>query len=276
MIAIGAVIVLYNKLCAASASLNTLLKQTGLKPLTCLADNSENREIAAENADISVKLGLNYLDMGGNKGLTAAYNRAIDKLVDHCDWIVLFDDDTEVPTDFCMCLQEATAQSPETDIFLPWVEDDKGLLSPCRTDGYRFRRLSADQICHLVRQGASRLSAVNTGMAIRATRFAGYRYDPHLFLDCVDHLFLHQMKQGGAAIGILDVRLQQQFADSHASCAEKLGRFRIYAQDYAYYCWITRQNKLVCRTMLFSRACKLAWQCKDTAFFRQMRTVAET
>jgi GT2 family glycosyltransferase len=227
--------------------------------------------MAADNAVTSTKLGLIHLDMEGNKGLAAAYNKAINRIRNLCKWIVVFDDDTSVPADYCRRLDEEAAKDPEAYIFLPLVADEKGLLSPCRSAGYRFKRISAEEVRHLSQNRPDHLSAINTGMAIKADLFINYHYDTRLFLDCIDHLFLYQMRQTGTVIRVFDVLLHQQFADTRASCAEKLARFRIYAGDYAYYCRITRQNKVACRIMLLGRAGKLAWRCRNSAFFRVLR-----
>ena len=245
---------------------------SGYRPEICLVDNSTDLSIAGQNARWCAEQNLLYLKMNGNQGLSAAYNQALDQVAGIWDWIVLLDDDSHVETGYFDALLQAQLRFPETAIFIPQVYDATGLLSPCRIRGCRMKRIRKDRFIKsdhsLETVSMDGLSAINSGMAIKAACFQDYRYDRHLFLDCIDHLFLYHMKKQGAAMRLLYAELRQDFADNRTDLAGSLARFRIYNSDYRYYCQQTGQKSVCCSAILWVRAAKLAWRYHDLRFFR--------
>ena len=100
------IIVLYNKSVDESVTYNCLKKYDNLKVIVC--DNSTksfNNKIKVESDQFI------YIDMHGNKGLSIAYNRALDsieKINPKMEgYVMLFDDDTFIPEEYFSKMTEA-------------------------------------------------------------------------------------------------------------------------------------------------------------------------
>lgn len=204
---ITAVMVLYNRRAAESETLSRLERRKDLELL--LVDNSGVR---TDNEAFCAREGIHYLSMGGNKGLSRAYNAALDRLfaegVSGEDVVVLLDDDTEVPGLYFDLLRLALREQPDTDIFAPVIRGQDGVIySPNR---YRFlkNRLLVNPVTEAEQ---SSFNAVNSGMAIRMRVFESYRYNESLFLDEVDHCFCREQRALGRKFGVLNIVLEQRF-----------------------------------------------------------------
>jgi len=229
MAGIDAVVVIYNKPLAQSRTVATLNAPGNVR--IHIADNSTadygNRAIAQAR-------GYEYVDMGGNAGLSRAYNRVIDTLEKDDGLLCLFDDDTEVDSSYFEALQEAADAHPDIDVFAPVVKDQRGILSPCVIRGMSCRRVT--RLDELPERG---VTAINSGLAVRRRVFAHYRYDEGQFLDYVDHAFVRDIAgHERARIHILeDVVLRQDFSGStRQSRASAMQRYRIFKKDTAHYC----------------------------------------
>jgi len=227
MLPIYALVVIYNKSCADSTSCQCLQDFKGINVI--IADNST---VINDNKEYAESRGWKYVSMGGNKGLSKAYNRGI-MLVDKPNAIVcLFDDDTEISSDYFDLLTAKAVQEPDTKIFLPCVYDEIGLLSPSIIDGLAVRRVSSVDIIM-----PEHINGINSGMAIRADVFENYYFDERYFLDYIDHAFLRDMKRMGHRISFFNARLKQSFFDN--SCVDiksAINRFKIFRRDFKRFC----------------------------------------
>jgi len=229
MAGIDVVLVIYNKPLAQSQTAATLNAPGDARVI--IVDNSTadygNREFAQAR-------GYEYVDMGGNAGLSRAYNRVIDTLEKDDGLLCLFDDDTEVDSRYFEALRKAAEAHPEIDVFAPVVMDQKGIMSPCVIRGVSCRRVKS--LGELPERG---VSAINSGLAVRRRVFAGYRYDEGQFLDYVDHAFLRDITgHERARIYILeDVVLKQAFSGSaRQNRTAAMQRYRIFRKDIMFYC----------------------------------------
>lgn len=171
--------------------------------------------------------------MRGNKGLSKAYNCILDKLEKNNDILCFFDDDTIVSSDYFDTLREFTKQYEYINIFAPIVEDVKGIISPCILDGIQGKRIK--KIMDIPK---NKISAINSGLAVRLKVFMNYRYDENLFLDYVDHSFIKDVIQNDKTmLCVLPTIIKQSFSDT-----EKLGiktdlkRFKSFKKDITYFC----------------------------------------
>ena len=92
IIKIEAIIVIYNKEIEMSVTYNDISNIKDENIEVCIIDNSTEKN---NNLLYCNKNKIKYFSMNGNKGLSKAYNKAIDNLGDS-DVVVLFDDDTEI------------------------------------------------------------------------------------------------------------------------------------------------------------------------------------
>lgn len=185
-----------------------------------------------DNEKIARSRGWRYLNMGGNKGLAKAYNRAIEEINSEDGILCLFDDDTEINKDYFNKLEEISRQEPETDIFLPLVYDEIGLLSPSVIKGLAVKRVNDPKDIPI-----DKINGINSGMAIRMKVFKDYRYDQKYFLDYIDHAFIRDMKKRNHHMTIFETILKQNFfANSNANVDDVVRRFQIFRKDFKRFC----------------------------------------
>ncbi len=255
-IEIYAVVVVYNTRCEDSITLRSLDGAEGVGVL--VVDNST---VETGNGEYCRQKGWEYCPMGGNFGLAKAYNRALEYLKGKDGIVVWFDDDTSVPADYFEALRRSAEENPDIAVFVPYVFDEAGLLSPCYIKGCRVRRLRQDE-----KVEEENITAINTGMAVRLEAFEGYRYDEGYFLDYIDHAFLRDCKERGQKIGVFDAVLRQRFSDnSHDDLEKDLVRFRIFAKDFSRFC-LSRGSRVHGFFTLFARSVKLGMIYKTFEF----------
>ena len=229
---IAAIVVVYNTFCGDSSTCQSLSSLDRANVRVVVYDNS-TRDYG--NQMYCSEKGWTYLGGKGNKGLSAAYNCGIGRLKqDRFAGIVcLFDDDTHLDTSYFDAVEQADWS--KRNIYVPFVFSAGQLISPCIG-----RKFFAD--CGTFRDeqqardyAGKDLSAINSAMALHISLFDDYRYDENLFLECIDHKFLMDMKEKGESIGFLDYRCQHSLSAHERPKKEAaLSRFQIYARDYGY------------------------------------------
>lgn len=249
---IYAVLVVYNRSLADCPVFEALRKSVGVTTFVC-----DNSTADYQNAAQAARYGLRYLSMDGNKGLSVAYNRALDTILreETGDALIcIFDDDTTVLPSYFDTLRATAAKEKDADVFLPFVYDAKGLLSPCKKKGVRFVRCEKKDVAAL---SQDKLYGINSGMALRSRVFRTNRYDEGCFLDCVDFALLRDLKEQGYTCTILDVSLGQAFSATTARTAEqKKTREKIYRRDFAHFCDKTTKTRLAGKCYLLARRMK--------------------
>lgn len=190
-------------------------------------DNSKDRNVAQKNADFALEK-LLYIDMGGNKGLSHAYNRAV--AMRESAHVVIFDDDTEVTNTYFTQVDDWISTHGPADIFVPIVHADGQPFSPCRPWLFSFRPIRK------VRDWNSDFSAINSGMVVASSVFERCSYDERLFVDFIDHQFILDARQAGMRIVPMDgIYLDQRYSlvsDDRRAATIRLGIFR---HDSAVY-----------------------------------------
>lgn len=241
---IAAIVVVYNTFCGDSSTCQSLSALDRGNVRIVVYDNSTrdygNQMYCSEKR-------WNYLGGKGNKGLSVAYNRAIEQLKqDGFSGIVcLFDDDTHLDSSYFDAVERA--DWTKSNIYVPFIFSSGQLISPC-IGKKNFADCSTFGDEQEARDYAGKdLSAINSAMALNISLFDDYQYDENLFLECIDHKFLMDMKEKGESIGFMDYRCRHELsAHANPSKAAALARFRIYAKDLRYllksksfaYLWI--------------------------------------
>ena len=279
------VTVLYNQELTAGSCWKTLLEPALEKAVpeceaagkpgiqVIAADNSTDPEILEKNRRTTRDRDIVYLDMQGNKGLPAAYNRAIftacgkDRAAD--SWIVLADQDTSFPADYLPVLIRET-ESTDASVLFPEVRAGEKQLSPCRKKGDRFVPYSPGN-----GRGENGETAffINTGLALNLELFAGYgiRYDERIFLDFADFDLICQIRSSTDAAfrQMPGIVLQQAFSGTEARTPEQdLERFRHFMQDgrVFYGKWY---GEKAAAAAIRSRALRLAAKHRDIRFLKK-------
>lgn len=232
------IMVIYNKALEESDAYKCL-KDSDIRLVVC-----DNSTLDAGNMAIADSNSVDYIFMGGNIGLSRAYNRGLDYIFEKYnpndgDLICVFDDDTMIPKDYFECIKGATGE-----ILLPIVLDGVGIMSPVLMKKDVTRRISSRQEALCIRP--EYLSGINSAMAVRASIYRDYRYNEEMFLDYIDHMFIMNMRDKGIYPKVLDIDIRQQFSAIDDSREAAAARFALqkkdlrifYKNNYAMYLYV--------------------------------------
>lgn len=131
-----AILVVYNKYIKDSATYTFLKKHKDINVIVC--DNS-TRDY--KNQSVVKSDGYTYIDMHGNKGLSKAYNVALDVLQNKTGYVILLDDDTILNEEYYNSVLNLSC-----DIALPIVMDEKSILSPSKVNDGVVSRWDGQEI----------------------------------------------------------------------------------------------------------------------------------
>ncbi len=245
-----ALLVIYNRSCEDSPSCEGLRRDLSARAV--IVDNSTEPN---DNARYCARRGFGYVSMGGNRGLAAAYNRGIAWIKRHTNatHVVLLDDDTTLPEGFLEGTATFAAAHEDTQVILPLVDDEKGLLSPCRIEGWLTSRVT--DVHELT---PDTLTAINSGMTVALTVFDDYEYDEGYFLDYIDHAFVRDLRARGVTFGITKQRLTQRFAgNARGDRRAAKRRLAIFKQDFRRFCGRTLKGRLTAEAVIMRRRFKV-------------------
>ena len=144
--------------------------------------------------------------MNGNKGLSKAYNAAIDTI--EADIVILFDDDTNVTAEYFRTLNDAVIENPNIDIFAPIVYGQDGMIySPNEFNFLKNHFISSpDQAID-----PNKFNAIASCLAIRMKVLKNYRFNELLFVDQVDQYFFYEQRKLHRTFMKLDTIISQNF-----------------------------------------------------------------
>lgn len=229
------IMVTYNTSCQDSLTYKNLKTINGLNLIVC--DNSTNVAIKKENEKLSQSDNFKYIDMGGNKGLSKAYNKAIGYIEKSPDkFICLFDDDTSINEEYFNKLLNNLNKN-HADIYLPIVLSLERIMSPCLLKKDRCIEVkSLDQL-------KGTLSGINSGMVINASVYQDYKYNENLFLDYIDHDFMRSMNEKKKKVFVMyDIVIHQNFSMESNDVDSSYKRMMILKHDFKEF---YKDNKLM-------------------------------
>lgn len=226
------IIVLHNTIIADSCTCRNLecIQEQGICPL--IVDNST---VLLGNAEHAAQKFWHYISMDGNKGLSVAYNAALDLIASK--WgldnvvIILLDDDSEINEAYFSTLRKAIADHPDVDIFAPVIQGQDGsYYSPNSYGKIKSHQLKA--VSDIIPQ--SKFNAINSCTAIRGGVFSSYRFDTRLFLDQVDHKFFEDQRHKGTRFQKLDIVIRHNFSlqESSTNPEAHRKRYEILVRDF--------------------------------------------
>lgn len=257
-----AVIVVYNKKVEDSITCKNILNNSDNSLGILIVDNSTTD---LGNKEYCANKGIEYISMDGNKGLSKAYNAAVNACMGK-DAIVLFDDDTEVTKDYFDKLDVALNAYPDVDIFAPIIYGQDGVIySPNEYNFIRSKFItSPDQ-----EVPQEKFNAIASCLAIRMRVFDNYRFNEKLFVDQVDQNFFYDQRRNGAQFKKIDAKILQNFYQRGENLTPEAGwkRLKLRIMD------IMRQTRLIggvkIRLLGFVKCCGLGVQIgKKSASFK--------
>lgn len=245
------IVVLYNTRAESCISISGIINSSYVNEVI-LCDNSNDNTIRVSNSKFANQYSnCKYVDMGGNQGLSVAYNAGIAYIT--TDFFCILDDDTSISAKYleqvCMHL---TRTNKQYDIYLPVViGNNNKIMSPCKIKGKRYECFDdVKKICYP-------FSAINSGMVINRKIFDKYKYDERYFLDMIDHQFMKDIATSDNTYIMNDTIIRQDFSSLSDSKAQALKRLKIYANDAIYFYGSTVFGKIFVIIQLVYRFIKI-------------------
>lgn len=228
-----------------------------------ICDNSDHEEYKAVNKSLCMTSPyIEYFDMGGNVGISKAYNYALK----YCkgDIVCIFDDDTFVKSDYF----EKVAQkvlSNGSGIYLPVVVAEDGrVLSPLNSFGPAIFPYK-----HISDFNPNRCFAFNTGLAATRDVFSVVRYDEHLFIEWVDHAFCRDAHKAGISFNMVnEPRLVQNYSRDSNNLKAALHREALAGPDLREFYSGSIRNKLYGLAYRMYRVLKCSIKYRTLSFFK--------
>lgn len=238
---ITSIIVIYNKSLKDSPTC-IFAKENNLQTIIC--DNSDKEN---ENEKTSVENGFTYISMNGNKGLSKAYNKALEIKTEE-EYYLILDDDTILPKNFISEISAHIKENSDADILLPKVFAGKTQISPAVLGKFRVRTIkNGEKVVDF--------TAINSGMVVKKSFFDDFRYDENLFLDYIDHDLMCYANKTNKKIHIMeDVRLHQNFFSFSPKSKEAAKRrYNIFKSDFSYFVKKHKRNKFIAALIILKR-----------------------
>ena len=260
------IVVLYNKKINESLTLNNIFQMNLENIEVVILDNSTT----PLNDSNGLGEYVHYLNMNGNKGLSKPYNVALDYIFNDLkgtsnDYIVLFDDDTNITYEYFQKLNEEINCNTDVDIFAPIVYGQDGIIySP---NSYRYLK---NQLFRNKNDlgGIKRFNAINSCLCVKASVYENYRYDENLFLDQVDTKFFNDMRLKNTNFKVLDTVIHQNFSQRGKKLNPKkmLIRYRIRFKDIMVYGQNNLKNSLLSFIKCIAISLQTGKHCKSFSF----------
>lgn len=172
-----------------------------------------------------------YITDNNNIGLARAYNILVaDAQKNGCEWIVLLDQDTTLPSDFCRIYF-----SLPSGILLhaPKVFSNSIMISPAKYNNYRSVLIDNDS------SGVTplaNLSCINSGLLVNIKLYKKVGgYNEKLFLDFCDHDFILRVKKDYNEINIIDTHVSQNFSNDIHTKHEAFQRYKLFLNDLSNF-----------------------------------------
>lgn len=227
-----AVVVLYNIEITNSQTCLNIEKIKNHDINLIIVDNSTKKN---NNKLLCEKKHWTYISMNGNAGLSKAYNRVLDSLINKSGVVIWFDDDSNLTQEYFDHLELAVEENPEFDIFVPIIQGQDGhFWSP---NEYRFFKNKQLKTANQMIKN-NRFNAINSCTAVRLNVYKKYRYDEKLFLDQVDHSFFEDQREKNRNFFKLNTIINHNFSTKNKmkSLDEVKKRYQIMIPDFLRFC----------------------------------------
>lgn len=211
MLSLKAIIVLYNKKIADSASITSILKQhsweENIKFSVSIYDNSEKAMISErELLDLKTVLDINYIHDGENRGLNVIYESEFKNL--KADYILLLDDDTFLPSDYLSIFFDSHNENASKSVYVPKIFSFEKLVSPYRT--FLFLSKSIDNESSGIYRN---IHAINSGVILpNVNEIRRYEYPQYVKFYGTDSVLFDYINQLKMPIVVLDCKVNHDLS----------------------------------------------------------------
>jgi GT2 family glycosyltransferase len=217
------VVVLYNRTMNTSVTCRSLLQQTFIEPKDTfiIYDNSPSSNLGS-----STPQGWEIVVDPSNGGLFTAYTYAVSRARSiGCPWVLLLDQDTELPSNFLVTVHEDLAlMQAETDVvaIVPLVKAGNRQVSPMRPRLGReipFDRRSVVE--------ASWLWAINSGTCLRVDFIDSIGgFSNAFWLDFLDHWLFKMINNSRKRVYVSKLILQHELSVSNMDSGLTVERYK--------------------------------------------------
>lgn len=256
---LAVIVVQYNRQLRDLPAFKCARAESGANYQWIFVDNSDEPVGSMDNDLILALDNVSYAWMGGNRGISAAFNQGVTLASSKVTHVCFLDQDT---TQIESYLSAATARFEENvDIYVPTVLAGEEVLSPSRRFGPVFR--PARDLSKLPHN----FSCINSGMIVRREFFDTVKFDESLFLDFVDHKFISDARSAGASFALLsDFRLTQSYSRKTDDLKSAVSRFAIFQRDARTF----HNSRFLPAIIIGWRAVKATLRYRSVCFFREL------
>lgn len=177
-----------------------------------------------------------------NVVLSKIYNSVIETLDVEDSYLMLCDDDSDIPECFFEILENQINLNPSVNLFLPQIYSDSILVSPAKDYLIKTKLINDLQPGTLLSRCTT---AINSGMVISNRFFKnGFRYDEDLRFYGTDNYFMIEYAKANKNLVVLDVRFIHSL--SFNTTGDIKNKLRIFREN-------RRANKIIYKKNFFKR-----------------------
>ncbi len=193
----------------------------------------DNSPETAEAESIVLNHKTQYFHDEENSGVSKAYNVASEyALKKQIEWLILFDQDTEIKEGYLPNLKSAIKENSGIQLFIPKVFYRHGIMSPKRC---RFFRPVYKDFTYGTHE-LNDVSIINSGLVVttRAFKQCG-GYNEAVKLDFSDYQFIERLKSKIKKFYLFKGELFQDFSNDETDSKKLFSRFIIYCDSLKSY-----------------------------------------
>ena len=269
------VIVLYKCDLKNSVSFNSILKaaEESKGTLKLLLYNNSPEINIDTSAYEQKKINVSLINDNTNSGVSKAYNLAHSITNEEGKkWLLLLDQDTQLPSDFFSVFFEHRKKDVEKRelLYIPIIKSNNRIISPAHSFLYRgFTKKKVETGSTDIKN----LAIINSGVIVKNHLFenaGGFNKDVQL--DFSDFSFFRRVKKIYSKVFILNVECSHSFAGLEYGNYEKvLNRFKIYNRNAVAFSREKGVSKIFVFIPVLGRAFKLSIKFRTLIFLRSFR-----
>lgn len=263
-------VVIYNiKITNAAFYKSFIAAKYSIETTLVIYDNSLERDDSANKFPKGYNIIYEHNPLNG--GVADAYNFAGKLCSDQKkDWVILFDQDTQINDSYFIDLFEAIDLNGKVKLFCPQTKSNDILISP---SSFRFGRSWVSSQTNLGLTNTKQKTLINSGLAVCIQEFLKLEgYTTSLPLDFSDHYFFYKYKKTNDYFFLLKtINYHELSSLNELDLKSTFNRFKIYYKGaVAFRNYI--QNDFVL-FWAFLRAIKLSIKFKKHQFLTHALTL---
>lgn len=262
-----ALIVVYGCNPTDTPSMRSLLK--------CIGGEYELRIIVWDNSPQPHNLNWCTLEPRGeyiatpeNIGLSAIYNRVVRQHLRESEYLLLLDQDSELPVDFLDKTASAIATYPDLDLFLPMVSANSRWVSPVTYFCGWGKQWNVGVVGCIE---SKRVCAINSGMVISSTYLHGSfpGYDERLSFYGTDTQFILDYIDRRSQLYVLDTVIKHDLSFYSGLPGQRAKKFKAMRTAY-HFIYEKRPflQRFTVNIIMFTVAIRYAIRYKTLDFLR--------